>query len=52
MLKDTEGFLSQRLSIDAHQKKNPEKEFHEYFRRFALRHGKLLNTGHQDQISI
>ena len=44
MLKETEGFLSQRLTFSPGQTRSAKEEFVEYLRRFALRHGQLVDN--------
>lgn len=44
MLKETEGFLAQKLTYRPNNEKSVHKEFVEYFRRFALRHGQLIDN--------
>ena len=45
MIKDTEGFLSKRLSVSPGQNSTLKEELVEYIRRFALRQG--LTVDHQ-----
>ncbi|MEC9092553.1 MAG: hypothetical protein VX438_07610 [Planctomycetota bacterium] len=52
MLKETEGFLSKKLSCEPRQSRTVKKEFLEYYRRFALRHGHDPATNILQEISL
>lgn len=51
MLKETEGFLSQKLSHTPHRSIESQA-IQEYFRRFALRYGGSLQAKTMNRISI
>jgi hypothetical protein len=42
MLKDTEGFLSKKLSLDNEYGQSSKIDITEYMRRFGLQHGFLI----------
>ena len=52
MLKETEGFLSKKLNYEPNQHRKVEKEFLEYYRRYALRHGYSAISNVLQEISL
>lgn len=52
MLRETEGFLSKKLTFNPALKNSVEKEFVEYVRRFALRQGQVLKHPSLEEMQI